>query len=92
MTEQDLANIETWVRQDAAGAKPNGPVMLTPSPVLLMIAEIRRLRGLLKRAERNGNINLGPCCPWCGAHHTMPHAGPDALLECPAFTPDGEVR
>lgn len=43
-----------------------------------------RLRALIKKAERSG-----ACldeCPWCG------FAGDTHASDCPAFTPEGEVK
>ena len=64
----------------------------TDVPALL--AEVERLRGLIKAAE----LTSRPCpvrgvafgCPWCGLR-----CGRDRMIhasDCPAFTPEGEVK
>ncbi len=57
--------------------------------VLGLVAEVRRLRGLIKDAELAGDDvwngeTVGRVCPWCRTD------GHDA--DCPAFAPDGAVR
>lgn len=55
-----------------------------------LLSEIGRLRALVKSAECVDGVLSGGSCTWCGAFRQgplRPHA-PD----CPAFTPDGEVR
>lgn len=57
-----------------------------------LVAEVRRLRGLVKSAETMG-IPMGSetrNCPWCGYAHgdwKRKHSP-----ECPAFTESGDVR
>lgn len=51
-----------------------------------LIAEVERLRGLVKAAEK-GAVSRYENCPWCGSDSYM-----DGHLSCPAFTPKGEVR
>lgn len=66
--------------------------------VRALIAEVRRLRGLIKQAETAAghyepyNSVSDGHCPWCDAFGgwsipTKPHKP-----GCPAFTPDGSVR
>ncbi len=56
------------------------------------LAEIRRLRGLVKDAEWTGEDGGLHCCPWCFAT-VASGLGHDASTgHCPAFTPDGKVR
>lgn len=54
------------------------------------IAEIRRLRGLLKDAE----CGTEDKCAWCGAMRIdmLPDLSKPHTDDCPAFTPDGEVK
>lgn len=47
-----------------------------------LLAEVRRLQGLIKQAEWAGGTNdwtVEPTCPWCGGD--MPEHRPD----CPTF-------
>lgn len=57
-----------------------------------LVAEVRRLRELVKAAELNGcyPTEVRGNCPWCGyapGNHKRSHAP-----ECPAFTENREVR
>lgn len=53
-----------------------------------LIAEIERLRGLIKNAEyTDTGYSAGVyTCNWCFEEH------PKHAENCPAFTPDGEVK
>ena len=51
--------------------------------------EIARLRALVDGAEFGGQYNLGRC-PWCGAQAERDNE--THRDDCPAFTPEGEVR
>jgi hypothetical protein len=58
------------------------------------VAEIHRLRELVKDAEARGQ--WGHCstchnCPWCGYDATLDTKRKHAP-ECPAFTESGDVR
>lgn len=61
--------------------------------VIALVAEVDRLRVVIKDAERQGECNGWICCPWCSAineprsQRVEPHE-PD----CAAFTPAGEVK
>jgi hypothetical protein len=64
--------------------------------VLALVAEVRRLRGLIKEAETHGEWGGDSACPWCDAvrrragtsfAYMEPHT-----MGCPAFHPDGSVR
>lgn len=64
-----------------------------------LVAEVRRLRGLLKRAEWAGYHEcLGGdegVCPWCDVEKVMgPIGQPPGQHEpsCPAFTTKGDAR
>lgn len=58
--------------------------------VRLLVAEVRRLRGLVKQAEfSNAYGDFNGTCRWCGKDPTLGNAHED---NCPAFTPDGSVR
>lgn len=57
-----------------------------------LVAEVERLRGLIKHAEREGDDGLNAACPWCHAlffewRQENPHTA-----DCPAFTPEGKVK
>lgn len=65
-----------------------------PGPLREALAEIRRLRGLVKSVERAGDTFPSggcPACPWCGATVDDRRAEPHRE-DCPAFTPEGAVR
>jgi hypothetical protein len=85
LTDEELKRIEeqaTWVR--------------TKTDVLALVAEVRRLRGLVKEAETHGERGGDAACPWCDAvrprvvtafTYVEPHT-----MGCPAFNADGSVR
>lgn len=53
----------------------------------LHAAEAARLRALIKQAEESASDrDRSPVCPWCDTGPN-PHAS-----DCPAFTPEGEVK
>lgn len=58
-----------------------------------VLAEIRRLRALVKKAEA---ADAGPGefdhCPWCGTDLGMDRSKRKHAPDCEAFTVDGEVR
>lgn len=63
-----------------------------------LVAEVRRLRGLIKAAEwfaGVGGYDSESGCPWCESDGFYPSSklghGRHAA-DCPAFTPDGRVR
>ena len=62
-----------------------------PGPVVELIAEVRRLRGLVKEVEKSAGWHYCDCygCPWCEAEAGFPSFAHEA--DCPAFTPEGEV-
>lgn len=51
-----------------------------------LVAEVRRLRGLIKKAEWSSREQTGCYCPWCDHYADGKHT------DCPAFTESGEVR
>lgn len=53
-----------------------------------LIAEVERLRGLIKNAEYTdvGYWASFDACNWCS------HESPGHDIDCPAFTPEGEVK
>ena len=54
--------------------------------VAALVAEVERLRGLVKSQEWGQYDDVGgSSCLWCGSSR-RPH------VDCPAFTSDGEVR
>lgn len=52
-------------------------------------AELDRLRALIKQVEYANKANGSAFCPWCGAED---EEGAARHTDCPAFTPDGQVR
>jgi hypothetical protein len=92
MTDEDLNLVEQLKalideRGIAWGGGPKTLKSLTDA-VPFLVAEIRRLRGLIKEAELAADTaNIACACPWCGSMVQEPHAA-----DCPAFTEDGRVR
>lgn len=83
MTEDELRGIEAWALGREGG-----------QPVINLVAEVRRLKGLVMDAEWNGAAQWGyVACPWCESDR-MPFANDRRVHrpDCPAFTPDGAVR
>jgi hypothetical protein len=91
VTEQELQAIEDMIEE---GAPLVIDLMLGEiAPALL--AEVRRLQGLVKAAETGGPEGHDRCnttgCPWCfeiGDHVTGPRHDPD----CSAFSAPGVLR
>jgi hypothetical protein len=79
MTEQELTRIDG---NHAGCCEPNRATGLCD--VSLLVAEVRRLRGLIKKSEDG-------TCRWCDQWRDGPEARLHAA-DCPAFTPDGAVR
>jgi len=87
LDEPPVAEVE-YIIQDAefvAHARSDVPALL---------AEVERLRGLIKAAELTSRpdpvrgVAFG--CPWCGLR-----CGRDRMIhasDCPAFTPEGKVK
>lgn len=85
MTDEELMAIEARVAERERDATCCGYTDETR-----LVAEVRRLRGLVKRAEFGCVDDYGRFCPWCddgGDHEPERHAA-----NCPAFTPSGDVR
>jgi hypothetical protein len=81
VTDEELKAID-----EKAGVYERDGMQFVHMPdVRALVAEVRRLRGLIKRVEEVDNDFGTMFCPWCG--YGKPHAG-----NCPAFTPDGGVR
>lgn len=68
-----------------------------------LIAEVRRLRGLILDAERSAtsfgpNGDTASSCPWCFMGHGFAYLTGDGGAaeghgsKCPAFTPDGKLK
>lgn len=86
MSEDELKRIE----DEGCGCPIKGPDCCVEA----LIAEVRRLRGLVERAETKGQFeHCSTChnCPWCGYDATLDTKRRHAP-ECPAFTENGEVR
>ncbi len=56
-----------------------------------LIAEVERLRGLIKQTEFVDG-NLGAYCPHCIGVNSSAYSVSGHRDDCPAFTPDGEVK
>lgn len=54
---------------------------------LTLVAEVRRLRGLIADAGKRCIDETG-WCPFCEGHHDTTASRAD----CPAFNPDGSVK
>jgi hypothetical protein len=95
MTEAELKAIEA--RAADAQLMPGAWSGYANTDRKALLAEVRRLRGLVKAAEmvacRCGMIPEAPGCPWCAADSQW---GESRFIahdpDCPAFTPDGSVR
>lgn len=83
MMETDLHNFEVHADAD----------LVTGAEAHALIAEIRRLRGLVKAAARSGpgKYEEPGGCPWCGFVGDT-EADQGHAIHCPAFTPYGEVK
>lgn len=86
MNKEELKRIEAMAEQDLACE------VWQEDLVAPLVAEVRRLRGLIKAAECQGaeQYAIHANCPWCGyapGNHKRSHAP-----ECPAFTENGDVR
>lgn len=81
MTDEELADVEA-----SGGEWANG------TTVLLLVAEVRRLRALVKRAESSGSGEWAKKtnCPWC--NYAVGDWKRRHSPECPAFTESGAVR
>ena len=77
MTEAELVHMEVRAR----GHRPTlvGEARGSHDDVPALVAEVRRLRGLVQAAEW-GHGWQQAMCPWCGAERPCAHE-PD----CPAF-------
>jgi len=92
MTEDELKAIEAQCRLSNR--------YVAVGDVLSLVAEVRRLRGLISDVHDQGsNTHNEPACPWCGGEQrswpTWDCVGRRPIEhkhDCPAFTPDGSVR
>ena len=87
MTNEELkalcANPCEWTLHDVSSEVP------------ALLAEIERLRGLIKAAEWSGYHETPRgdegVCPWCDVEfYTRPEG--EHAIACPAFTESGDVR
>jgi hypothetical protein len=66
----------------------------TPTAKELFLAEVERLRSLLKAVEWEGSCMSEAACPFCREYRY--NAGCTEISKhmetCPAFTPEGEVK
>lgn len=91
MTEDRLKGIEsTWrlgVDDHGNAFQRAPPALVAMEQVKELLAEVHRLRWLIKEAEKS---DRGDTCPWCQYYvgdFKRKHAP-----ECPAFTENGDVR
>lgn len=85
MTERELSEIE------AANGKP---ISAVTQVVADLVAEVRRLRGLVKAVEYNGDSGGArdwAACPWCAACVSTHYNGKHAA-DCRAFTESGDAK
>jgi hypothetical protein len=71
---------ELWVKQVDANA---AFIATAPADIRYLLAEVERLRGLVKAGEFGGSQSS--FCPWCTSTHK--HAD-----DCPVFNKDGSVK
>jgi hypothetical protein len=89
MTPTELDAIEARAKDAARFTMEAGDA----ADCLALIAEVRRLRGLVKAAEAAAP-HLGERhanCPWCG-YWSMGDVKRKHAPECPAFTESGDVK
>lgn len=86
MTDEELKAIETWATSDD-GENPWDAVETGARHVIALVAEVRRLKGLIKEAGER-SLRENDWCVFCLSHRT----DSTHRQECPAFTPDGEVK
>ena len=63
----------------------------TGGMILELAAEVERLRGLIKKAEFVDG-DLGAYCPHCIGVNNSAYSVSGHRDDCPAFTPEGEVK
>lgn len=90
MTEKELTQLLKEFQKNPMGRWGQIRDMYTqiPWPVDNLIVEIKRLRALIKDVESCVYMSHGyapTLCPWCMCEDS--HA-----LDCPAFTPEGDVK
>lgn len=84
-------NFEYLVAESAGGPSRN---FLTAARTAVpeLLAEVERLRGLVKRVEWEGDDGLNASCPWCRAQRFEWREQNPHDADCDAFTPEGEVK
>lgn len=92
MTEAELEQLSEDSKNDRH--------IIVGSDIRRLVNEIRRLRGLVKAAEKAGTnalysddgepLLVPHNCPWC--HYAVGDWKRRHAPECPAFTEEGEVR
>jgi hypothetical protein len=92
MTDAELSAIESRAKNAIAGPSWAQDLDLD---VTALVADARRLKALIKRAEwRSGgsaNTYWVKCCSFCDASTTSGGSPPHAD-DCPAFDPEGAVK
>lgn len=96
MSEDELQAIEARAADARRFRDVVGPSLDSARDVPALVAEVRRLRGLLQSAadERDGAVSSHCCnnCPWCDGENDPGSRRFIHEDRCPAFTPNGEVR
>lgn len=74
--------------RDVDNSCDHGSSAIRVDRIAATIAEVARLKGLIKDAGERENL-----CPWCegrdGVHYSK---STGASFDCPAFTPEGIVK
>lgn len=85
MTEDELGQIEARAAESVAVVPPCEVEWQVATDVGVLVAEVRRLRGLVQAAEWLGPVIASRAsCPWCLRRQPQGHAD-----DCPAFPPEG---
>jgi hypothetical protein len=94
VTDEELKAID-----EKAGVYERDGMQFVHMPdVRALVAEVRRLRGLIKKAEwysGAGGFESEHGCPWCDSdgYYESSHVGHGKHQEdCPAFTRNGDVK
>lgn len=85
MTEEHLDQFEALAQMTMAISAESTTSYSASKACVTLVAEVRRLQGLIKQAEWEGYDQGWPCCPWCDALAF----NADAVHKptCPAFQP-----
>ena len=85
MTDAELTALESEAAWVARYSDDNGSATVLCASVPALVAEVRRLRALVKQAEwASGGAYEWETCPWCNADR--PRGGKGGHYDdCPAF-------